>query len=445
MAEEKVIIELDIKTDKAVTDTIALKEAVVKLTAEAKNLKETEGETSEAYVKKQAELKATQKELNATQNVLVGLTKAEEDATVTVQKLTAKNAELRLERDRTNINTKEGQDRIKAINAEMDRNTQVIKDNADAQKAQTMNVGNYVSALDGIGVPQAGAIKGMWGMVQAAWAFIATPIGAAIAAIAAVVYVLKEAFSAFDPIIDKIQQGMAALQAVFVFFKDTVISVVTGQKSLTESMDGLADGMARAVKEGIELKKLQQELDDMNWLLTESNAKAKRQIDELLLQSKDRTKSEEERISLINEALKVEEEAYNKKAEQAEQEYQIAFKKIAAGRNLTDEQIKQLKEVGVQAAINLKDTKEVTDEEVKNFADAIAKRETVLNESIAIREKAINRQNVLLDKAEEAELKRFEANKSAREKAAEERKKADDKAAKEKEEADKKALEDSKR
>ena len=177
MAEEKVIIELDIKTDKALADTIALKESVIKLTEEAKKLKETEGETSEAYVKKQAELKATQKELNATQNVLVGLTKAEEDQTVTVQKLVARNAELRLERDRTNINTKEGQDRIKAINAEMDKNTQTIRENADAQKKQTMNIGNYASALDSLGVPQAGAVSGMWNMVKAAWAFVATPIG----------------------------------------------------------------------------------------------------------------------------------------------------------------------------------------------------------------------------------------------------------------------------
>ena len=53
MTEEKVIIELDIKTDKALADTIALKESVIKLTDEAKKLKETEGETSEAYVKKE--------------------------------------------------------------------------------------------------------------------------------------------------------------------------------------------------------------------------------------------------------------------------------------------------------------------------------------------------------------------------------------------------------
>ena len=55
MAEDKkVIIELDIDIDEALADTIELKESVIKLTKEAKKLKKIEGETSEAYVKKQA-------------------------------------------------------------------------------------------------------------------------------------------------------------------------------------------------------------------------------------------------------------------------------------------------------------------------------------------------------------------------------------------------------
>ena len=441
MAEEKVIIELNIKTDKALADTIALKEAVIKLTEEAKSLKETEGETSAAYVKKQAELKATQKELNQTQNVLVGLTKAEEDQTVTVQKLIARNAELRLERDRTNINTKEGQDRIKAINAEMDKNTQTIRDNADAQKKQTMNIGNYASALDNLGVPQAGAVNGMWNMVKAALAFVATPIGAIIAAVVAAMYLLYEIFKNFEPVVNKVQQAIAAVVAVFSVLKDAALSLFTGQKSLTESFNGLGDSMAKAANDAIALKKAEQDLEDAQIRLIESNAKSKRQIDELLLQSKDRTKTEEERIALIDKALKIEEEQYNKKKEIADGEYEQALQKIAISNRLTDEQVADIRERGAIALQELQDSKNILDEEIKAFAEASAKKEEVLGESIAIREKAINRQNVLLDKAEEAEKKRFEDAKAAREKAEADRLKAEEKAKAEREKREKEELE----
>ena len=442
MAEDKkVIIELDIKTDKALADTIALKEAVIKLTEEAKSLKETEGETSAAYVKKQAELKATQKELNQTQNVLVGLTKAEEDQTVTVQKLIARNAELRLERDRTNINTKEGQDRIKAINAEMDKNTQTIRDNADAQKKQTMNIGNYASALDNLGVPQAGAVNGMWNMVKAALAFVATPIGAIIAAVVAAMYLLYEIFKNFEPVVNKVQQAIAAVVAVFSVLKDAALSLFTGQKSLTESFNGLGDSMAKAANDAIALKKAEQDLEDAQIRLIESNAKSKRQIDELILQSKDRTKTEEERIALIDKALKIEEEQYNKKKEIADGEYEQALQKIAISNRLTDEQVADIRERGAIALQELQDSKNILDEEIKAFAEASAKKEEVLGESIAIREKAINRQNVLLDKAEEAEKKRFEDAKAAREKAEADRLKAEEKAKAEREKREKEELE----
>lgn len=441
MAEEKVIIEVDIKTGKALSDTVALTTQVEKLKEEAKQLKETEGELSEAYTKKNAELKATQKELNATQNVLTQLTNVENEEATTVQKLTARNAELRLERDRTNINTREGQTRIKAINAEMDANTKIIKDNADAQKAQTMGVGGYVSALQEVGVPQAGVIQGIWGMVKAAWAFVATPVGAIIAAVAAAIGLVYEVFKSFAPVLDKVEQAVAGVIAVFSVLKDAALALFTGQKSLSESFDGLGASMSKAATEAMALKKAQQDLEDAQVQLIESNAKSKRQIDELLLQSKDRTKSEEERIALIDKALALEEEAYNKKKAIADGEYEQNLRKIEISNRLTEAQISDIKERGVIALQELQETKAITDEEIKAFAEASARREEVLGESIAIREKAINRQNALLDKAEEAEIKRLDDMQKAAEKAAEQKKKQEEKAAKDKEEAAKKELE----
>lgn len=445
MAEEKVIIEVDIKTDKALADTVALKAQVEKLREEAKNLKETEGELSEAYTKKNAELKATQKELQTTQNVLTSLTKVENEEGVTVQKLVARNAELRAERDRTNLSTKEGQDRVKAINKEMDDNTKVIRENADAQKAQTMNVGNYASAIGDLPGPLAGTVSGMMGMVKAAWAFIATPIGAIIAAVTLAVTALYEIFKTFAPVVDKVEQAIASVTAVFGVLKDVALSLFTGQKDLSESFEGLGDSMAKAARDAAELKKQEQDLEDLQVQLIESSAKSKRQIDELILQSKDRTKTEQERADLITKALAIEEEAYNKKKEIGDGEYNQALQKIAISNRLTEEQIADIKERGVAALQELQNTKAISDDEIKTFAEASANRETILNESIAIREKAINRQNALLDAAEEAELKKIESAKAANAKAAEERIKAEEKAKADKEKAEKEEIERQKR
>jgi len=445
MAEEKVIIEVDIKTDKALADTVALKAQVEKLKEETKNLKETEGELSEAYTKKNAELKATQKELQATQNVLTNLTKVENEEGTTIQKLVARNAELRLERDRTNISTKEGQDRVKAINKEMDDNTKVIKDNADAQKAQTMNVVNYASAIEGLPGPLGGAVSGMMGMVKAAWAFIATPIGAIIAAVTLAVTALYEIFKTFAPVVDKVEQAIASVTAVFGVLKDVALSLFTGQKDLAESFEGLGDSMAKAAKDAAELKKQEQDLEDLQVQQIESSAKSKRQIDELMLQSKDRTKTEQERADLITKALELEEEAYNKRKEIGDGEYNQALQKIAISNRLTEEQIADVKARGVVALQELQDTKAISDDEIKTFAEASAARESILNDSIALREKAINRQNALLDAAEEKELKRIEASKANAAKVAEERKKAEEKAKADKEKADKEEIDRQKR
>ena len=167
--------------------------------------------------------------------------------------------------------------------------------------------------------------------------------------------------------------------------------------------------MSKAAEDAIELTKAQQDLDDMTLKNIASSAKYQRQINELLLQSKDRTKSDKERAALIEQALKIEEKAYQERKAIADRELEIAQGKIIVGKNLTKDEIKNLKERGVEYALQLKETKSVTDDEVKALADAEANKENILNESIAIREKAINRQNVLIEKAQEAEVKAAEA------------------------------------
>lgn len=434
MAEKITLYDVDINFEQAVKDTQELKRKTEELKNIADSYKGTVEENSAAHIKAQAAYKASTAELRSQENVLVKLTAANDTQAGTLKKLEAANAKLRLEQKGLNLETEEGITRNKQITEQINKNTDAIKANSDKRIQDIMNVGNYKSAFDGLGDtlgnlpgPLGQASKGFKGVGTAMKALLANPIALFITAIVGAVAALISIFKKFDPIVDKIQQGLAAIRAVLTTLKESFIGFITGTKSLSETFNGLGAAMNNAAKEAVDLKKKEQELDDMNWLLIESEAKKKRQIDELLLQSKDRTKSEEERIALIDEALKIEEEAYKERKAIADREYELALGKITTGRRLTEEEIQQLKDVGVQAAINLKDTKDISDEEIQLFAEAVANREKVLNDSITIREKAINRQNVLLEKQAEEEAKALEAKQKAESEAENEKIKAEQK------------------
>ena len=418
MAEIIKIAEIDIDYSKAVNESVRLKDEIDKVRADLKVLELQGKQNTAEYVNQSAKLKLLNDDLRQNDKFLKDVQGTQQSGIGTIKQLEKQNAALRAEQKNLNLTTEEGIKRNKEIVDQINKNTEAIKGFSDEQKKGWLSVGQYTDALNGL--PFVNTIKGFLGMAKAAMAFIATPIGAVIAVVAGAVTSLVNVFKNFEPLVDKIEQGLAALSASFTWVKESVIGLITGQKEHNETMK-------EAVNRAIELKKAEQELDDMNLLLIESNAKSKRQIDELLLQSKDRTKSEKERMALIDEALKIEEQAYLKKKAIADKEYEIALNKIIVGRNLSKEQIQQLKEQGVQAAINLQDTKAVTDEEVAAFANAIAKRETVLNESVAIREKAINRQNALEEKAIEEENKRQAEREKKEEKLRAEKEKREEK------------------
>ena len=69
----------------------------------------------------------------------------------TLEKLEAQNNLLRIERKKLNLETQEGVNRLREINAQIDANNQKIVESSDQLKKQRLNVGNYKSALDGLG------------------------------------------------------------------------------------------------------------------------------------------------------------------------------------------------------------------------------------------------------------------------------------------------------
>lgn len=415
--KKDVIINVQTNYDEALANLVAYKKEVAALSAEKKKYKEmldtgmiSEEEYAAAIAKTTAEQKNASASAGSWEKVVRNSLKIDKEKTGSLTQMRAQLSNLTNEynnlskAERQSAKGTELKDKIKGV-------SDGLKENEAGIGLFQRNVGNYKSAVEGLSGGLSGLIGPLGGVakgidvVGVSTKVAMGPIGLLLAAIGFLVSVFKT----FDPVIDVIEQKLAALFAIFDTLKDGVISLITGQKTLTQVITGMGGAMSKAAEDAVTLKKAQQELDDMTWKNIASSAKYQRQINELLLQSKDRTKSDKERAALIEQALKIEEKAYQERKAIADRELEIAQGKIIVGKNLTKEEIKNLKERGVEYAIQLKETKSVTDDEVKALADAEANKENILNESIAIREKAINRQNVLIEKAQEAEVKAAEA------------------------------------
>ena len=300
------------------------------------------------------------------------------------------------------------------------------------------NVGNYPDAManmglantkvgrtmDSLGISAGSSMKSVGesvgSMVKTVTtslkALLANPIILIVTLIVGAFLALVAVFKDFKPLVDKVAQAMAALGAIFSVLKNTVIALFTGQKSLSESTKGLGDAMGKAARQAAELKKAQQELEDAQDGLDIKNKRDETQIQKLMLQSKNRTLSEKERIALLDEAQKKSEDIFKRNKSQNDQEVKNAENKIIIGKNLTDKEIARLRREGSEYARQLQDKRDISDEEIKTLTSALLKREDINQQYIGIQEKAQNKIDALADAEQAAREKAEEKAKAAREK-----------------------------
>jgi chromosome segregation ATPase len=221
------ILSLNIDTTALLTKLSETKKAIDQLQTSQKDLQKAgEGSTTE-FVQQAATLKNLQQTYNKQLNVVQQLEKADKNAATaveavntalkseikTIDQAVQNNKELRTIRNQVNTSTVEGKAAIDAINKKVDANTEYIRENTSALEKQKMNVGNYTNSIKealanmnplngGIAgfndrAKEAGGAgnllkqsfsqlsTGIGGATKSALTFIATPIGAAIAAITA--------------------------------------------------------------------------------------------------------------------------------------------------------------------------------------------------------------------------------------------------------------------
>ncbi|TRW22573.1 hypothetical protein FMM05_16975 [Flavobacterium zepuense] len=203
-----------------------------------------------------------------------------------------------------------------------------------------------------------GGIKGMGA------AIMANPIGAIIGAIVIVAQGLYNVFKDFKPLMDKVEQGMAAVGAVIDTIKNSIIGLLTGAASFGEFFSGITTGASKAASEAMNLKKAQQELAKQMGLQDIANQKAQVQMAEYIALSKDQNLSEEDRIKAYKKAATIESQNYAQRKKIANDDYNNAVIAIAVNTNLTNQELANLKTKGVAYAQELAEKKAISKEEL---------------------------------------------------------------------------------
>ena len=436
-----VIAELDIDINALLKSTSDLKKEIDALKNTQKELAASGDKSSEAFVQNEAVLKS----LNAAyaSNVKViqesgQATKTQADQTeilsmalnteaTSIAEARQQNTLLNKLRNETNVTTKEGQAQLTSLNAKLDSNNAFIKENADAYLKQKINIGNYsesikeaagsINPLNGglAGFTEranaaggagnllksglSGMITGMMGLVKASLAFIATPIGALLAVIGVVLGTLIGLFKSLDPVMDKVQQGFAAISAVVDVIKQTFLALITGAKSLKEAFSGFGSSMASAAKDAAKLKEAQQDLNDAMRSQEVANAKASQQFDELIVKSKNRTLTERERIAYIQEAQKIEEANFRQRAALADAELKNAVEAAKIKGQLSDQEVNNLKRNTLAYGNYLLNTGRITEDELNNLKNAELNKIKIQDETTKRLEKSQNQEDKLAENA----------------------------------------------
>ena len=287
-------------------------------------------ENQKTFKENNATLKTLEAQLKLNQKALNDLSNAEKSST-----------------DRTNFannSIKQNRELLKELNAEYIRlqnptkeQTANLKTLTDTLKAQESaigdnrrNVGNYADSLKGAlseGLKSAlGGIKGLNA------GLLASPIGL----ITQGIQLLVGAFGGLEPVVDFVEQKVALLTAGFKTLVGGISGFVSAlfsgsdvTQAYSENIEGLGAEIANTATEAQRLTKALQDLEDAESEALVTTAKNNAEVSKLLIQAKDRTKTEQERLALLARAGEIEKENFKIELENSLRSEAIAQKQLA--------------------------------------------------------------------------------------------------------------------
>lgn len=360
-----------------------------------------------------------------------------------INSLTKANKALREERKNLNLLTAEGRKRTAEINTQIDKNTEKIKTNVSALEKQKINIGNYKSALDGVhpalgklGGALEGGAKGFMSMTRASLAFIATPIGAVLAAIVVVFGLLKAALSQNDALMDKFENVTNAVSVAIeiagarlgklgeAFIAFASFDFKKGIELTGEAFGGLADEIGRAVTQQQLFLDASRQLEDSQRSLRIEVARQQNVITGLIKESKNRNLSLDEQSAKLIQASKLEANLQRTREDIAFRDLVITSRRLRA-----DKEFQQQSNETFEKYINrLLESSKLAPEELDKIADKVVALEEARNSGLVLQQKiendlaaiqdkrtdAINKQSDALKKHNEELFKQSELERAAR-------------------------------
>lgn len=323
----------------------------------------------------------------------------------TIEDITKASKELREERKKLNLNSKEGREEIQRINAQLDKNNAKVKENVSALEQQKINIGNYKSALDGVH-PALGKVatglesgtQGFKAMTLQALRFIATPIGAVLAAIVAVFTLLKTALQQNDGLMDKFENITSAVSVVLEVLVSRVgklgealIALAQGNFSeainkTSEAFGGLAEEIGNAVKQQQLFLDASRDLEDSQRNLRIETAKQENIIRQLVVASKNRNLTFDQQEAKLKQALELEKDLVEQREDLARRDLLITARQLRAGKEFQQQQ----NETFDQYIARLLSSSKLGDAELDKIVDKVEALEQARGSSLAFQEKVEN-------------------------------------------------------
>lgn len=293
------------------------------------------------------------------------------------------------------------------------------------------NVGNYGGALKeaslntGIFASQTQALSGGFAKVSSGLqvaklgfttlkgAILATGIGALLIAFATLI----SYFTATDEGADALARNLAGIKAVFddlvgraALLGKAFVQLFSGDfegasASASAAFDDLAGSLAKSFTEASRLTQALDDLEDAQLKQSVINAQRKREVDTLIAQSKDRTKTEKERLAILDKATKIETEGIvanldllKQRAKIAKENLDIAISTGAISKGNINQDFADA-EIAYQQALGESDQK---------LADIQARRSKFLLADQAERDAAVKREQDRVAKLRELSEKELQ-------------------------------------
>lgn len=475
MAEKIIIASLDLDVKGVISSTQQLKQQLEQLKREQIALKNTGQESSQAFIENDVNIKLLSKAYNDNMKSLVANKTAMEDSANasemlaialegevrTIAEAREQNKLLNKLRNETNATTTEGQEQIRLLNNALNANNDFIKDNADAYLQQKINIGNYkdsitealgelnlfngglagfmqrAQASGGAGnllkESLSGATSGMMGMVKASLVFIATPIGAIIAALVLAFALVKNAmdrseestqkitkiFTIFSGIVGRLLKfleplGEFLIDGIVLGFElagkaaEKALDIISsgleflGFDDASKSVKGFKDEMVNASKEASKLADAEAQLEKAQRLAQKTQLDYQKQAEKLRQLRDDESKTIAERIKANDELGEVLKKQLAEELKIAELALIVANARIKA-----EGQTKDTLDAQAEALTTISDIQErITGQESEQLAN--------LN---SLRKEANDKAKEQAEKRAEAENKRIDnlINKSRQE------------------------------